>query len=935
MNFRLMKSLIPVLPALFLCACAALPGAGFLSSGQQSKPVGGGSTSPTASATPIRLTSRHYVLANGLRLVVHADPHASAVALAMWYHVGSKDEPPGEHGLARLFGHAMLDAFQSSIGIGIQPLEVAGATHVGVRVTRDATEFHETLPRPALDLGLWIEAQRMRHHAEDINGMVLQAARQAMLHALVQQDRQPYGRVPAIIARMTYPAGHPYSWTPDGSAAGLSDVTVDDARSWMDRYFNPANATLVVAGNVRPSAIKALADRYFDGLSNGQRVGHLTRWVARMHGERRRTMVEAVPRPRLYMVWNVPPAFTSDVARLQLAAAVLGSGNDSLLFRQLVRKDRLATHVSAIVEQHEAGSQFVITVDLKPGVSAARVERDADKTLANLLADGPSSHALRRARTTVLARVVRQLQSLSGQARWLARSQVFTGSPDAWKHQIKVIRSADGQAVRDAAADWLSGGVFSLYVVPKSSGSKQDASNAPGQPPPSVGPPEQMHVPRLRAVALSNGMVVLLARRDTAPLVDFDLIIGGGLTSDTGITNGTARLAFKLLGDASASKDSTDNQKLDDLGARLNARVDLDAADLHMSALHLHLRKSLKVFAQLVKHPAFPAAAVAQGKEQLLAAIATQRDSLAGIFHRVLTPILFGPSHPYAHAGLGEADLIRSIDRQDLVAYARRWIRPDNATLLVTGDIDLPRLESLIRSDFGNWHASPIPLTQVQIPNVSPPEAQQVDLVNLDRAAQGLIVAARLLPPPTEIDEPALRVAKAALCAHLAVALGMKKITLTTQDSGVFCGLLPAQSQQVFYVGVRVPTNKTATVTQALGKQLDMSIPLSAKSIDLAKQAMALRLPAQLQTSGGLSASYVRMLMLGLPQDSIHHPVWTIESLQPEQVEQAANQFLRPAAALTWIVIGDKAKIQPSLQAIHFGAIQLVNRDGRPVESGS
>lgn len=935
MIFRLMKGLFPALPVLILCGCALAPGTSLLSSGKQSKPAEGNSASATAAVPPIRMKSQQYVLANGLTLVVHADPHATAVALAVWYHVGSKDEHSGEHGFARLFGRVMVDELRSGIGTGVQPLKAAGATHIGVRVTRDATEFHETLPRSALDLGLWIEAQHMRHGTRDVSWAALDAERQTMLNTLLRQHRQPRGGLRTIVAQMTYPAGHPYSWTPAGSAKDLAKVTPEEARDWMDRYFNPANATLVVAGDVSFAAVKALAERYFSGLPDGGRTGHITRWVARMHGERRRTLIEFSLQPRLYMVWNVPPAFTPDAARLQLAAAILGDGNNSLLFRRLVHKDQLATRVSVVVKKHEVGSQFVITIDLKPGASETLAERDTDKILATLIADGPSFRALERARMTLLGGIVRRLQSLSAQVRWLARSEIFANSSDAWRRQISVVRSADAQAVKNAVADWLSGGALSLYVVPKRARSAPGKASVLGLPPPGVGPPGHMHMPRLQALALPNGMVVLLAQRNTAPLVDFDLIFGGGFASDTGITNGTARLAFELLRGALAGENSPENRKLEDLGAQLNARVGPDAAVLHLSALRLHLVDALDAFARIVEHPAFTDAGVNQGKQQLLAAIAGQRNSLAGIFHRVLTPLIFGPNHPYAHAGLGQADLIRSIGRSDLLAYASRWIRPDNATLLVTGDVSLSTLKPLIQANFGHWRASPTPLTHVRIPRASTTDGGQINLVNRRGAAQSLVAVASVAPPPADIDEPAFRVAQAALCRHLTAALGMNEVALTDSASGVFCGLLPAARQQVFYVGARVPTDKTAAIMHTLRAQMKTVTSLGAKSIQAVKQAMILRMPAQIQTVSGLAARYVQMLTLGLSQNSIRHPVRTLENLTPEQVEQAADFFLHPSVARTWIVIGDRAKIQSSVRALDLGAVQAINRDGRPTPPGA
>lgn len=926
-----MKPLVIVVLGAALSACATVPTHWLSSAAAPSPPKAAAAADD--SLPKVHLAFRKFTLANGLTLIVHEDHQAPVVALDLWYHVGSKDEPDGQHGDARL-----TERLMASGETGTGALVPAAAEALRGDVNRDRTRLSQTLPPSALDAGLASLAQRMRVLPGASDAARLAAQRDVLERDLQRRLRQPYGDIPAVIARSTYPPGHPYAWTSAGSIRALDATTPDRLHRWFDDHYGAANATLVVSGDVDAEQVKARVEHDFAGIAAGPPVSHVTAWPARMNGERRSTVQAEVPQARLYMVWNLPPAMDADTARLRLAAAILADGQDSLLHRALTHDKPLATAVSATVRRREIGSQFVITVDASHGVALDKIERTVDLTLARLLADGPAASDLKRVRVSLFANTLRRLQSAAGQARLLAQSDVYGGTPDAYRDTLDVLRAASADDVRDSLRNWLADGVFVLDVVPAKHYSAAVVSTAApasvtGDHPSPAGLPAPALLPALQRATLANGMTLLLASRPGAPLVDFDMLFAGGRASDANLPRGTAAATFALLHAGAAQHSAQDiDGALQAEGATLADSVTADAASLQLSVLKDHLGDAFALYADVIRHPAFPDAAIAAYKQHLLAAIAQQKASPDGIARRLLTRLLYGAGHPYAVAGRGVPGAVRALKRDDLTAYAQQWIRPDNATLLAVGDIDMDRLKALATAQFGDWKAGNVPVTQPDIPAVVAPAGPRVFLVDDPGASHSTVIAATLAPPPSDQEQPALMLINTALGGNFLSRLNLDLHDVKHWSNDVFSGEMPMRASQVFYTGAAVPADHTADVMAEMRKQIggiaSGQAPFSDVEIEAAKQAAARRLPANPQTPGEFAQRYRRMLTLGLPADYEPQLAQRLQALTSARLQSVAKSVLNPDA-LTWIVIGDQSKIGAAVRALDLGAVQVVNADGK------
>ncbi|RMF16526.1 MAG: insulinase family protein, partial [Alphaproteobacteria bacterium] len=305
-------------------------------------------------------------LKNGLTVIVHEDHKAPIVAVSVWYHVGSKNEPAGKSGFAHLFEHLMFNGSEHHDDEYFKPLEKVGVTDINGTTWLDRTNYFETVPKPALEMALFLESDRMGHLLGAIDQKKLDNQRGVVQNEKRQGENRPYGKVFDEIQSALYPEGHPYHHTTIGSMEDLNAASLEDVKSWFQQYYGPNNAVLVLAGDISVKEGRALAEKYFGDIPPGPPLVHPKAEIPQHASDTRIIMQDRVPQARIYRAWAVPGRTERATDLLDVAGVVLGSGKTSRLYRDLVHDRQLATGVSAGVQPFELSSMFMIRVDVRP-----------------------------------------------------------------------------------------------------------------------------------------------------------------------------------------------------------------------------------------------------------------------------------------------------------------------------------------------------------------------------------------------------------------------------------------------------------------------------------------------------------------------------------------------------------------------------------------
>jgi zinc protease len=889
----------------------------------------------------IEIPYQKYLLSNGLTLVVHEDHKAPIVAVDVWYHVGSKDERPGRTGFAHLFEHLMFTNTENHHDEFFRPLIAVGGTKMNGNTWLDRTTYFENVPVNALDTALWLESDRMGHLLGAIDQKKLDEQRGVVQNEKRQGENRPYGKVDELIASSTYPAGHPYSWTTIGSMDDLNAASLEDVKNWFKTYYGAANAVLVIAGDVQPQDVRKRVELYFGDIGAGPVLKRTDAWVARMSGEKRASLQDRVPQSRIYKTWNIPGYNTHDFALLQLAGEVLASGKNSRLYERLVYTDQIATSVSAGVGPFEIGSQFQLVATVKPGGDVAAVEKAMDEEIARFLNKGPTKEELERIKTSDYASFVRAVERIDGsggKAAILGESMLYGGSPDFYKTSLGWLRNATVAEVQRASKTWLSDGVFVLNVEPfpeyHAAGAGADRSKLP-----AVGNAVPLKLPPLQRATLSDGLKVVLAERHEVPVVQLNLIVDAGHAADSlagpGMSNlaGTSNLALAMISNGTKTRNALQiSARSEELGAEIGAGSTLDTSFISLNAITGELPDSLELFSDVLLNPTFPEAELVRLKAQSTAAIQQAKSQPRGIALRLFPSLIYGQGHAYSNpfSGIGTEETVKSMTVDELRAFYRRWVRPDNATLLIVGDTTLKQIEPLLEQRLAGWKAPAEPLPTKQLASVALPAKPRIFLVNRTGAEQSLLFAVHVAPPRSDPDNIAFETVNTVLGGSFISRLNMNLRQDKHWSYGAGTSLIDAKGQRPFVVSAMVQTDKTAeSMQETLGELRGLTGAHQATEAEIraAKDTLVLTLPGSNETSREVASSYADILTFGLPDTYLNDYVDKVDALNATDLQAAAGKLIHPDA-LTWVVVGDVAAIEAPIRKLGLGEVKVLDADG-------
>ena len=894
----------------------------------------------TPSADVVDIPNTKYVLDNGLRLIVHEDHKAPIVAVNVWYDVGAGDEKIGKTGFAHLFEHLMFNGSEHFNDDYFKPFDRVGATGMNGTTNQDRTNYFQVVPTTALDMALWMESDRMGHMRAAVDQARLDEQRGVVQNEKRQGENQPYGKVFLTIFENTYPDGHPYDHSTIGSMEDLNAASLADVHEWFDTWYGAANAVLVVAGDVEAEDVKARVEKYFGHIPSGPPLIKPDVSLARRSEPSRIVLQDRVPQARVYKVWNVATVRDESVDHLSLASDVLAAGKSSRLYKRLVYDDQIATDVGAFVMTRQFGSLFIVIATAKPGQDLAEVEAVLDEELEAFLASGPTGAELARAQASTRASFIRGVERIGGfggKSDVLAASEVYLGSPDGHKTTQANLATATVADVHGAAVEWLDDGVLTVEVRPFATYTTTDSTVDRSSGPPEVADFPSASFPARETAELDNGLSVVLARRDAVPVVNLTMLLDAGYASDQFAQPGTARMAMGMLDEGTTSRGALEiSDTLDSLGANLGAGSNLDVSTVSMSALVETLDESLDLFADVILNPSFPEDEFERQQQQQLAGIGREKVQPVSMGQRVLPRILYGEGHAYSNplTGSGTEESVGSLDVDALRAFHDTWFKPNNATLIVVGDIAMDELLPAIEARFSTWEAGEVPAKNLA--DVAPQPETVVYLIDRPDSAQSIIFAGQLAPPKGDPRNLQIEAMNDIIGGGFTSRINLNLREDKSWSYGARAILLDAAGQRPYYAFAPVQTDRTAESMAEIDKEIrgirsGGSRPPTADELAKVTDQNTLTLPGRWETNGAVMASLIEMTRFDLPDDYWDTFADAVRGVGLADVSAQADRVLQPDN-LVWIVVGDRVRIEEKIRALGLGEMRFLDADGNPVE---
>lgn len=899
-----------------------------------------------------QLAFEKFTLSNGLEVILSEDHRLPLVAVNLWYHVGPANEEPGRTGFAHLFEHMMFQGSKHVPGDAhFRLLEGAGASSLNGTTDYDRTNYFQTVPSNQLELALWLEADRMGYLLDEVDQAKLTNQQDVVRNERRQSvENAPYGIVDEQVTQLLFPSGHPYFANVIGSHADIQAVRLEDVKNFFKLYYSPNNASLAIVGDIDSGETKALVEKYFGTLKRGEPVPDLSVETPSITAERRAVVADRVELPRVYMAWITPPIYEPGDAEAEITSIALGGGRASRLYKSLVYEQQIAQDVRASQYSLTLGSMFQIRATARPGRTADELERAIDAVVASFRSTGPDQSEVDRARNTLETRIIQGLERLGGfggVADLLNQYNHHLGDPGFLAADIQRYRDATPESVRDFAGRYLAPSArVVVHGVPgepdlgppinatdpaqiaEGGGAESVNEDEPWRnEPPQAGDARALEVPVPTAVELENGLTLIVAERPGLPIVSANLVLKTGSETNPLEKPGLASFTTAMLDEGTTSRTAPQiADEVAQLGGTLGAGSSMDATQVSIRSLTRTFPQMLDVLADVVRRPSFPAEEIDRQRSSRLASLVQQRESANAVVAVTMYRALYGPDHPYGYPELGTEDSNRQMTREDMHAFWRQNFVPNNAALVVSGQVTMDELRPLVEDAFGDWERGAI--TEHPLPEPTTTPARIVFVDKPDAPQTQLMVASIGVPRATPDYEPIL------VMNEVLGGLFSSRINLNLREEhgytyGARSQFVFRRSAGPFVIATGVRTDVTGpSVTEIFNEIREIRQEgVTAEELALARDSIVRSLPAQFETSSRVTASTSNIFIYDLGLDYYARLPARLSAVTIEQVQAMAEKYVVPDNLIV-IAVGDGARVSADLRALGLGAVEVRHADG-------
>ncbi len=415
--------------------------------------------------TNIKFTE--YQLENGMHVILHEDHSTPIVAVSVLYHVGSKNEKPGRTGFAHFFEHLMFEGSPNIERGEYMKIVQGNGGALNANTSFDRTFYYQILPSNQLELGLWLESERMFHATVDQKGVDTQ--REVVKEEKrLRVDNRPYGSFMEKVFAATYP-DHPYEITPIGTMEDLNAAKIEDFADFYNTFYVPNNATLSIAGDIDPAKAKVMIEKYFGTIKKGTiEIPRPTPPVTLLTKEVVDTVYDNIQLPAVFLGYKMPQQGTKDTYALEMVTTLLSGGQSSRFYKTLVDEKQLGVAVQAFPFSLESGGLFITLGIANMGVDLSDlrdgIDGEVKKVRDNLISEKEYEKVLNQLENDFIS----SNSTMAGIAESLANYHVYFGNTNLINTEIEKYREVTREDMQRVAQKYLvpSNRVI-LYYLPK------------------------------------------------------------------------------------------------------------------------------------------------------------------------------------------------------------------------------------------------------------------------------------------------------------------------------------------------------------------------------------------------------------------------------------------------------------------------------------
>jgi zinc protease len=895
---------------------------------------------------PLNYTLR--TLPNGLRVYAMPDANTANVSVQVWYDVGSVDDPEGRSGFAHLFEHIMFKATRNMPAETVDRLteDVGGFNNASTY--DDFTNYYQVVPANHLRRILWMEAERMSSLV--IDEATFDSERDVVKEELRQRVlASPYGRLFYMYLSQANFSVHPYGRPGIGSIEDLDAATVEDVRQFHATYYRPDNAVLVVAGNFNPDDLNAWIDEYFGDIARPDRD------IPRDYPEEpmRTAPVDYtvrapnVPLPAVMVSYPQPASTDPDLPALMVLDAIMSRGESSRLYQSLVYDQQIAVSIFTNLEATQDPGAYSLFAIMSAGQSADAGLAALNAEIARVRDRRVTRAELEEAKNEIVTATIEGRETAYGRAFELADSVIRYGDADYADRLLAAIQAVTARDVQRVARRILNDQrrVVVRYL-PEEEGATSDtiatspniqartlnvpaseiptftlAAEGEREQPPAPGAPVDARIPDVASRTLSNGLRVLVASNEALPLISADLRIASGSSADPDGRAGLAGLTADLLTKGTASRSATEIARaIESLGAEIGASAGADSSAVALQTRSDRANQAFTIFADVVRNPTFAQEELDRARQQSLDGLQVALSEPGSIASMVMARAIYGDA-PYGD--VVSANSLAAITREDAASYHQSYWRPDNAVLVIAGDVTAEEGFALAERHFGSWARPATALPARPDATASAPEPRTI-VVDLPDTGQAAVVMGLRGVARTDADYFPLLVANNVLGGGYSARLNLEIRIRRGLSYGAGSSLAPRLAPGPIIASAQTRNDAAVQVYELMRAEIDRLGDTAASNAELsARQAVLIgSFTRSVETTSGMAGQISALALYGLPPERLRTYVSDISSVTPEQAREVASRYFDLDRA-DLVVVGDADTFYDGLRRVRPDAERI------------
>ena len=691
-----------------------------------------------------------FTLKNGLQVILHIDRSDPVVAVALTSHVGSAREKVGRTGFAHLFEHLLFLESENLGKGGLDKLSARiGGEGANGSTSRDRTNYFQTVPKDALEKMIWAEADKLGFFINTVTEPVLAKEKQVVKNEKRQSyDNRPYGHTSAVISKNLYPQTHPYNWEVIGSLEDLQNATLDDVKSFYNRWYVPNNVTLTISGDFDVNQTKMWVEKYFGEIKRGQDIPKMKKQAVTLSSTKKLYYEDNFALlPQLTLTWPSVYEYHPDSYALEVLASYLSKGKKAPLYKKLVEDKKITDAVDIYQYNSEIAGQYMLTVTAFEKTNLNIVMDGINEAFKDFETNGISQQDLNRIKAGQETAFYTTLSSVLGKGFQLAQYEIFAGSPSYITQDVQNILAVTTTDVMRVYQKYIKNKHFiATSFVPKGESNlvltgsipatvveekivegtedafdssiaatyKKTPSSFDRSAEPAYGESPDVKLPTVWKSTLSSGLQLIGIENTEVPLVQFQLQIKGGMLLESRDKIGVSNMLAEMITKGTKNKTPAQLENaIESLGATISAYATDESIIISGSTLSKNYSATVALVEEIVLQPRWDTQEFDLIKQSTLSQIQQQKADPNSIARNEFRKLIYGNKSILSHNRIGDEKSLENITMDDLKTYFAVNGSPTISLFQIVGAVSKNEVIQSLSTLNKEWEAKVVAFPQL------------------------------------------------------------------------------------------------------------------------------------------------------------------------------------------------------------------------------